>query len=256
LTDSGIILPLLAEGVSDVAQDTLYKECPLCTQGTVVAAGSGSTYHCTHCGLTLKERSLLGLFKKGNLAVADFGEGDYTLARQSLKDVALPPDVLKITLGNVYTDSQLAAIAGGSLELLRPVRTVLAQVILEQLNEVCYLQVNGLRRGHGKPLVEAGHSQPRQPTPREGMTWQDQGNLFCTNQRLVFPSDSFTFIRMDRKLIGIQAFTDGVALQRKGEDYATYFVGCYPHEAALVAAYVLAKLPALATESPRAEAQG
>jgi hypothetical protein len=139
----------------------------------------------------------------------------------------------------------LAAIAQGSLEILRPVQTVLAQVILEQLNEVCHLQVNGLRRGHGKPLAEGGQYQPQQAVPREGLTWQDQGNLFCTNQRLVFPSSSFTFIRMDRKLVGMQAFSDGVAVQRKGEDYATYFVGCYAHEAALVAAYVLGKLPAL-----------
>ena len=45
--------------------------------------------------------------------------------------------------------------------------------------------------------------------------------------------------------MGVQAFIDGVAIQRKGEDFATYFVGCYAHEAALVAAYVMAKLPAL-----------
>jgi hypothetical protein len=235
----------LIKGVSDVAQDTLYKECPLCTQAAVVASGSGSTYHCPHCGLTLKERSLLGLFKKRHFVVTDFGEGDYDLARRSLKNVALPPDPLKIVIGNVYTDSQLAAIANGSVDLLRPVRTVLAQVILEQLNEDCYIQVNGLRRGHGKPLAEGGHYQPEQPAPREGLNWQDKGNLFCTSHRLVFPSDSFTFIRMDRKIVGVRAFGDGVAIQRKGEDYATYFVGCHPHEAALVAAYVLAKLPAL-----------
>lgn len=228
-----------------MAQETLYKECPLCTQGIVVGSGRGSPYRCTHCGLTLQQRSLLGLFKKGHYGVTDFGEGNYTLARQSLKGVALPPDALKITLGNVYTDAQLAAIAQGSLEIVRPVQTVLAQVILEQLNEVCHLQVNGLRRGHGKSLAEGGRYQPQQATPREGLTWQDQGNLFCTNQRLVFPSNSFTFIRMDRKLVGVQAFTDGVAVQRKGEDYAAYFVGCYAHEAALVAAYVLGKLPAL-----------
>jgi hypothetical protein len=195
--------------------------------------------------LSLKERSLLGLFKKGRFVVTDWGAGDFGLARQSLKDVALTPDPLKVTLGNVYTDQQLAAIVQGSLESLRPVRTVLAQVILEQLNEVCYLQVNGLRRVHGKPIAEVGHYQPEQAVPRESMVWQDQGNLFCTNHRLVFPSNSFTFIRMDRKLVGIQAFTDGVAVQRKGEDFATYFVGCYAHEAALVAAYVMAKLPTL-----------
>jgi hypothetical protein len=77
------------------------------------------------------------------------------------------------------------------------------------------------------------------------LEWQDHGNLFGTDKHLVLPSDSFTFIRLDRKLGGVQAFNDGVAVQRTGEDFATYFVGCYPHEAALVAAFVLGKLPAL-----------
>ncbi|MFN8454420.1 MAG: hypothetical protein U0401_07070 [Anaerolineae bacterium] len=226
-----------------MAQEILYKECPLCTQGTVIRQGGG--YRCNRCALSLKERSLLGLFKKGHVAVADFGPGDYTLARQSLAGVALSPEAMKIVLGNVYTDAQLAALAAGSPEALRPVRTVLAQVILEQLNEECNIQVNGLRRGQGAPLGEGGYYLPEKAVPKENMAWQDQGNLFCTNQRLVFPSNTFTFIRMDRKLVGIQAFSDGVAVQRKGEEHATYFVGCYPHEAALVAAYVMAKLPIL-----------
>ena len=61
----------------------------------------------------------------------------------------------------------------------------------------------------------------------------------------MFPSDRFTFIRFDRKLVGVQAFTNGLALQRQGETFATYFVGSYAHEAALVAAYIMAKVPAL-----------
>ncbi|MBI1879743.1 MAG: hypothetical protein HYR94_16230 [Chloroflexi bacterium] len=238
-----------------VKQEALYPLCPLCDQSPVVFQSSKGIYRCSHCGLTLKERSLLGLFKKGRFGVSDFGQGDYSLARQSLKDVALPPDPLKIVIGNIYTDSQLAALVNGSVELLRPVRTVLAQVILEQLNEDCYLQVNGLRRGRGKLLAEGGHYQPQQPIPREGLTWQDKGNLFCTTQRLVFPSDSFTFIRMDRKLVGVQAFNDGLAIQRKGEDYAIYFAGCHPHEAALVAAYVMARLPALQPATAAESAQ-
>ncbi len=225
-------------------EESLYKECPLCNQGEVVGQG-GKLYRCTHCGLSLKERSWLGLFKKGHYTVTEWGEGDFALAQHSLAGVALPPDPLKVVIGNVYTDQQLAAIAQGSIELIRPVRTMLAQVILEQLNEDCFLQVNSLRRGHGASLAEGGHYLPERSAPREGMTWQDRGNLFCTNQRLVFPSDTFTFIRLDRKLVGVQAFTDGVAVQRKGEDFATYFVGCYAHEAALVAAYAMARLPAL-----------
>ncbi len=164
---------------------------------------------------------------------------------QGLKRIALAPDPLKIVIGNIYTDQQLAAIASGSLEVIRPVKTVLAEIILEQLNETTYLQVNGLSRGHGPPIANGGHYQPTQTVPRLGMAWQDKGNLFGTSSRLVFPSDTFTFIRLDRKLVGVQAFTNGVAVQRKGEDFATYFVGCYPHEAALVAAFVMAKIPAL-----------
>jgi hypothetical protein len=228
-----------------VAQEILYKECPLCNQGPVARQESEGVYRCAQCGLTIKERSLLGLFKKGQLTLAGWGEGDYHLAEQALKNVTLPADALKVVIGNSYPDSQLAALAGGQVAVIRPVRTVLAQVILEQLNEECFIQVNGLRRGHGAPIAEGGSYRPERATPKEGLTWQDQGNLFCTNQRLVFPSNSFTFIRLDRKLVGVQAFTDGLALQRKGEDYATYFVGCLAHEAALVAAYVMARLPVL-----------
>lgn len=235
-----------------MAEETLYKECPLCNQGAVVVHEDG-LYRCTHCDLSLKERSWLGLFKKGHYVITGWGEGNFTLAQQSLAGSALPPDLLKVVIGNVYTDQQLAAIAQGSVNVIRPVRTMLAQVILEQLNEECFLQVNNLRRGQGAPLAEGGHYVPERPVPREGITWQDRGNLFCTNQRLVFPSNTFTFIRLDRKLVGVQAFTDGLAVQRKGEDFATYFVGGYAHEAALVVAYVIGKLPALqpATNRPQ-----
>jgi hypothetical protein len=50
---------------------------------------------------------------------------------------------------------------------------------------------------------------------------------------------------MDRKIVAVQAYIDGLAIQRKREAFATYFAGCYAHEAALVAAYVMAKVPAL-----------
>ena len=228
-----------------MTRPTLYKECPLCNQGAVVWNDAESVYGCEHCDLTLTGRSVLGLFKKGRFGVSSLGGGDYTLAGQSLNKIALMPDPLKVVLGNIYTDQQLAEIAGGSLETIRPVRTVLAQVILEQLNETCFLQVNGLRRGHGQPISNSGSYQPMQAVPRQGMEWQDEGNLFCTDQRLVFPSNRFTFIRLDRKLASAQAFTNGVAVQRKGEAFATYFVGCYPHEAALVVAYLMAKVPKL-----------
>jgi hypothetical protein len=228
-----------------MTRQSLFDRCPLCDQGVVAWREAEAVYACEHCGLRLKEHAFLGLFKRGRFGVTHLGEEDFTLAGQSLNKMALLPDALKVVLGNVYPDQQLAAIANGSLEIIRPVRTVLAQIILEQLRETCYLQVNGLRRGYGPALSEGGFYQPRQAAPRPGMDWQDKGNLFCTDQRLVFPSDRFTFIRIDRKLTGVQAFTNGVAVQRKGEDFATYFVGCYPHEAALAAAYLMAKAPKL-----------
>ncbi|MBN1995887.1 MAG: hypothetical protein JW953_24590 [Anaerolineae bacterium] len=230
-------------------QQILYEECPLCNQGRVAWHAAASVYRCERCGLTLHERTVLGLFKKGRLGVAQLAQGDYHLARQSLAKVALRPAPLQVVLGNVYADSQLAALAAGALAVLRPVRTVVARIIFEQLNETCLLQVNGLRRGHGQPLTEGGSFRPVELVPRRGMAWQDEGNLFCTNQRLVFPSNRFTFIRLDRKLAGVQAFRDGLAIQRQGEEFATYFVDCYLHEATLVAAYVMAQLPKLRAET-------
>jgi len=225
-----------------VEQEILYEECPLCNEGSVVAAEKG-TYRCRQCGLTLKQRSLLGLLRKNRFGIDTLGQGDYSLAEQGLDKISLVPEQLKVVIGNIYNDQQLASIAVGSLELVRPVRTVLAEIILEQLKETCHIQVNGVRRAHGRPLPETGSYRPEQHIPRQELTWQDQGNLFVTSKHLVLPSDSFTFIRLDRKLAGVQAFLDGVAVQRKGEDFATYFIDCPPHEAALVAAFVIGKLP-------------
>ena len=227
-----------------MVQQTLYKECPLCTQAPVNLQGDG-IYQCKVCGLTLQERSILGLFKKGHFSITDLGQEGFALAQGGLKDVALTPDHLKIVIGNIYRDEQLADIAGGNIDIISPVRTILAQIILEQLNEECFINVSGLRRGHGKPLTEESWYRPTQKAFQQGIKWQDEGNLFCTTHRLVLPSDRFTFIRLDRKVTAVQAFTDGVVLQRKGEEFATYFIGCYPHEAALVAAYVMAKIPML-----------
>ena len=227
-----------------MVQQTLYKECPLCTQAPVELQAD-QIYQCKACGLTLKERSILGLFKKGHFSITDLGQEGFPLAQEGLEGVTLTPDPLKVIIGNIYKDEQLAAIAGGNIDIISPVRTVLAQIILEQLNEECFINVAGLRRGHGKPLTEESWYRPTQKAPRQGIKWQDEGNLFCTTHRLVLPSDRFTFIRLDRKVTAVQAYFDGLAIQRKGEEFATYFIGCYPHEAALVAAYVMAKIPKL-----------
>ncbi len=236
-----------------MVQEPLFKECPLCNQSPVVYQEQEKVYRCSHCGLTLQERNLLGFFNKGKFGVTDLGRQEYPLVQKYLKTIVLPPDRLKVVLGNIYSEQELARIARGELDLIRPVRTVLAGIILEQLKETCHLQVNGLQRGQGE-AINGSSFQPVQPVPRQQIGWEDRGNLFCTNQRLVFPSDSFTFIRLDRKLAAVQAFTNGLAVQRAGEEFATYFAGCYAHEAALVAAYILGKLPALHQPAPeRAE---
>ncbi len=243
MTEGGGSVPASQEVQS--VEESLYRECPLCTEGPVTLENNEGVFRCKQCGLTLKSRSVLGLFHKNHFGVTELTEGDYSLAWQGVKKLSLPLDSLKVVIGNIYSDRQLAEIAGGKLDLIRPVRTILAQIILEQLKETCYVQVNGLRRGLGQLLPEGGSYQPEERVSRTGLDWQDQGNLFGTGKHLVLPSDRFTFIRLDRKLVGVQAFTDGLAVQRKGEEFATYFVGCQPHEAALVAAFVMGKVPAV-----------
>ncbi len=227
-----------------MTQQTLYKECPLCGQAAVELQ-TDKHYRCGACGLTLKDRTMLGLFKKGHYSITSLGNLDFTLAEAALKDVVLKPIPLKTAIGNIYTDNQLAEIASGNIEVMNPVKTVLAQIILEQLKEECFINIQNLRRGRTQPIDEESWYKPTQKTPAQGMVWQDDGNLFCTDKRLVLPSNQFTFIRLDRKVSAVQAFTDGFAIQRKNEAFATCFVGCYPHEAALVAAYVMAKVPIL-----------
>lgn len=235
-------------------QETLFKECPLCEQAPVVLQSKG-VYGCGQCGLTIVERSILGLFRKGYFSVTDLGQGDFSLAEQSLKTCRLTPDQLKVVIGNIYSNQQLSEIAQGSMDIIQPVKTILAQIILEQLNETCYINVKGLRRGHGPTLAEESWYQPTQMIPQQGMEWQDEGNLFCTTHRIVLPSNQFTFIRLDRKVVAVQAFTDGVAVQRKREAFATYFAGCFPHEAALVAAYTMAKVPMLRADNSEVRAK-
>jgi hypothetical protein len=186
---------------------------------------------------------MFGLFKKGQYGIARLGRGNFSLVEP--EQIVLPADPLKIVIGNMYTDQELMEIAKGNVEIIRPVRTMRAQLILEQLGETCLINIDGLRRGQGQSLSSESSYHPGQKAPINGMTWKDEGNLFCTTQRIVLPSNQSTFIRLDRKIVTVQAFSDGIAIQRKGEDFATYFVGCYAHEAALVAAYVMAKIPAL-----------
>jgi hypothetical protein len=227
-----------------MTEEILYKECPLCVESPVIL--DGNIYRCDNCGLSLKERSIMGIFQKGQFTVEKLPDlGGYSLAASSMKNVKASSEVLTVVLGNIYSDGALSQIAQGNLEVMRPVRTVLAQIILEQLREECFVNVIGLRRGYGPPLQEESSYFPQNMVPAADIKWQDEGNLFCTTNRLVLPSNQFTFIRLGRKVSAVKAFSNGIAIQLKNEPQATYFVGCYPHEAALIAAYVLGRVPLL-----------
>lgn len=183
------------------------------------------------------------LFKTGKFEVITLGQPDFFVAEQSLLGVPLTKDRLKIALNNVYTNKQLSALAMGDLTVLRPVQTVLAGIILEQLREECLAQIQGVRRAFGPPLTGDHQYQPQTEIPETDLDWQDEGNLFCTTNRLVMPSNKFTFIRLGRKIATVKAFRNGIGIQLKKDERATYFVGCYAHEAAVVTAYAMGKLP-------------
>ncbi len=224
--------------------DTLLSPCPAC-EGAALAK-INNVYQCNACGLTVKEKKrLLGFGSKGaQFVVQNIGD-DFSIAKKGIMGRVFSLAELKNFHESVYSDQTLADFAGGNYDALNMPVSTLAQILLEQLRETCYMQINDIRRAHGPVLEEGGNRFPEGKAPTKSLTWQDEGNLFLTNIRLVFPSDSFTFIRMDRKLIGLKTYEDGLAVQRKGEDFATYFVGCGAHQASLVAAYIQGKVPTL-----------
>ena len=222
--------------------DTLLPLCPVCTQTPLTR--QGKSYQCSHCGLTLKPKTVLGFKFKDKYIVESIGRG-YNIARSGIVGQVIPLTELKNFGESVYTDQQLTAFAAGILDELRPPSSTLTQILLEQLRETVYVQTHNMRRAHGPAIDAGGNFIPKGHAPAAELNWQDKGNLFLTNARLVFPSDSFTFIRMDRKLIGLKTFENGFAVQRKGEDFATYFVGCRAHQAALNGAYITGRVPAL-----------
>ncbi len=225
-----------------MSSDTLLPTCPVCTQEPLV--WRGKDYQCNHCGLTLKLKTVLGFKSKDKYIVQSIGKG-YNIARSGIVGQVIPLTELENFGESVYSDQQLTTFAEGNFDELRPPSSILAQILLEQLRETVYVQTHDMRRAHGPVLESGGNYIPEGLAPSGDLSWQDRGNLFLTNARLVFPSNSFTFIRMDRKLIGLKTFENGFAVQRKGEDFATYFVGCRAHQAALNGAYIRGRVPAL-----------
>jgi hypothetical protein len=240
----GIIGHIFEEGKTTMASDILLSPCPAC-EGAALAK-LNNAYQCNECGLTVKEKKrVLGFGSKGAQFVVQTIGDDFSMARGGIIGHVFSLAELKNFHESVYPDQTLADFAEGNYDALNMPASTLAQILLEQLRETCYIQINDMRRAHGPVLGEGGNRFPEGKTPTKSLTWQDEGNLFLTNIRLVFPSDSFTFIRMDRRLIGLKTYEDGLAVQRKGEDFATYLVGCGAHQASLVAAYIQGKVPTL-----------
>ena len=224
-----------------MTQEILYDTCPSCRQGTVRL--QDILYQCSDCGLILKKSKQFMFLSAGKYEVVKLGTGSSGVAEQAMQGQVFTPELLKITLNNIYSDEQLEQLAAGNQSILRPVTTILAGIILEQLREDCFVEVRGIRRAHGPTLTGEHGYRPIVEIPTKELTWQDEGNLFCTTNRLVMPSNKFTFIRLGRKVSVVRAFRNGIAIQLKKENFATYFVGGLPHEAAVMAAYVIGKLP-------------
>ncbi|OQY27132.1 MAG: hypothetical protein B6243_13350 [Anaerolineaceae bacterium 4572_5.2] len=194
--------------------------------------------------MTLKPKTFLGFKFKDQYIVQSIGQ-DYDIARSGVAGQVVPLSELDNFGESVYTDQQLAVFAQGNFNDLRMPSNTLAQILLEQLSETVYVQTHNMRRAHGPALEAGGNYIPKGLAPSGDLNWQDVGNLFLTNSRLVFPSNKFSFIRMDRKLIGLKTFENGFAIQRKGEDFATYFLDSRAHQAALNGAYIQGRVLAL-----------
>jgi hypothetical protein len=188
----------------------------------------------------VEQRRWLGVWPREQFFFRAVG-AEYRNAEPDLRAHSFSKTELIELAGSCYSDTDLAAIAAGDLSRLRTPRSTVAQVMFHQSREICYVQVDGLIRAEG-PLLPDGASRVDGPANRRDLNELDRGNLFISDQRLVFPSSTHTTIRIDRKLTGICAFADAVAVQRKSEDKATYFLGLESRNALLVIAYLQGQL--------------
>lgn len=237
-----------------MATEPLLSPCPVCGTGELVQVDKW--YQCKHCTLTVeKKRPFWSLKGKADRYIIRKLSDDYEIAKQGLLNQPFSLDALNKLQESVYDDETLALFAEGAFDKLHMPSSTLAQILLEQLRETCFLQINDMRRAHGPALGEQSSRFPLGAMPSRDLDWQDDGNLFLTDIRLVFPSNTFTFIRLDRKLIGVWTFSDGLAVQRKGEAFATYFAGCKAHQAALATAYIFGKVPPIRNKATQAMAE-
>ena len=221
-----------------MSEEVLIAPCPICGQSAL--AGHGGQYSCASCGTRVEQGRWLGIRPRDRFFFRAIGS-DYRNAEPDLTARPFTKAKLAELAGSCYCDADLAAIATGDLSRLHPPVSTVAQVLFPQTREACHVQINDLTRAQGASLP-VGVSKIDRPVDRRALVLLDQGNLFISEQRLIFPSGTHTMIRIDRKLIGVHTFTDAVAVQRKGEDKATYFLGFETREALLVTAYLQGRL--------------
>jgi hypothetical protein len=221
-----------------VSELVLLDVCPICGQSPVIEIEQ--QYTCPVCQSVLKKKRWLGLFPTNRFVYQTIGD-DYSTARSDLLGRPLTLNDLKVITSTCYTDSDLKTIAEGEPAPIHLPNSTVASLIFEHTGETCYVQLNGLTRAQG-PTLPNGTGIVDRSVEKNTLTTLDRGNLYLSNQRVVFPSDTHTIIRLDRKLTGVRALTNAFAVQRKGEDYATYFVGCQSRQAVLVEAFLRGQL--------------
>jgi hypothetical protein len=221
-----------------VGEYLLIAPCPICGQSALT--GHNGWFSCSSCETIVEQGRWFGIWLRERFYFRAVGP-EYRNAEPDLAAHPFSKTELVELAGSCYSDSDLKAIAAGDLSSLRPPPSTVAQLIFPQSREICYLQINGLIRAEG-PLLPDGVCQVDSPMNRRDLNELDKGNLFISDQRLVFPSSTHTNIRIDRKLTGLCAFADAVAIQRRGEDKATYFLGLESRNALLVIACLQGQL--------------
>jgi endogenous inhibitor of DNA gyrase (YacG/DUF329 family) len=221
-----------------VTEEVLISPCPIC--GKSALGGSTGTYACPSCGTQVQHKRWLGIRPRNQFLFTTIG-ADYSNLETELLGHPFTKEQLARLAGTCYTDADLAAIAAGDLGRLRLPASTLARIMFPQSHETCYIQVNGLTRAEGPPVPDGVDRIPN-PVDKRNLQVLDKGNLFISDQRLIFPSSTHTTIRIDRKLTAVRTFTDAIAVQRKGEDKATYWLGTEPRHAALIVAYLQGQL--------------
>ena len=218
--------------------EVLITPCPICGQSAL--SGDSHQYTCASCGTQVTQRRWLGVWRRKRFIFRTVGH-DYRNAAPDLTARSFTEAELAGLAGSCYTDANLEAIAAGDLSRLHLPNSTIAQILFPHTSETCYVQVNDLTRAEG-PSLPDGVSKEDGPANQRPLKKLDQGNLFISDLRLIFPSSTHTIIRIDRKLTGICAFSNAVAIQRKGEDTATYFLGLESRNVLLVTAYLQGRL--------------